>query len=88
MALMVNVELCCPACGFDLGFPPWKDGLSSFEICPSCGIQFGYTDMAPGDPIFREGVYLEWRRTLDPGRDALVQRSKRPTAMLESKTST
>jgi len=49
----------CPVCGYDLGFPAWKDGSASDEMCPSCGIQFGLDDARDGD--FREGIYHGWR---------------------------
>jgi hypothetical protein len=48
----------CPACGYDLGFPPWNGDSASDEICPSCGIQFGYDD-APDEA--RDDVYRTWR---------------------------
>ena len=54
-------EMCCPACGYDLGFKPWDGDSASFEICPSCGIQFGYTDAAGGDSNRRQQIYCEWR---------------------------
>jgi hypothetical protein len=51
----------CPACGFDLGFPPWEGESPSDEICPSCGIQFGYDDASGGDLNRRAEVYRLWR---------------------------
>ncbi len=46
----------CPACGFDVGDPPWHDAGGSQDICPSCGLQFGYQDaLAKGnrdDPFY------------------------------------
>lgn len=55
-------EKMCPACGYELGFEPWKDGNPSDEICPCCGIQFGYDDAAGGAPDKREKVYIDWRQ--------------------------
>jgi hypothetical protein len=51
----------CPACGFDLGFPPWQGESPSDEICPCCGIQFGYSDAAGGDIAKRTALYRQWR---------------------------
>jgi hypothetical protein len=51
----------CPACGFDLGFEPWRGESPSDEICSSCGIQFGYDDFAGGDLQRRRAFYGEWR---------------------------
>jgi hypothetical protein len=44
LSRMEDTESLCPACGFDLGDPPWANGSPSDEICPSCGLQFGYQD--------------------------------------------
>jgi hypothetical protein len=52
----------CPVCGYDLGFPAWKDKSPSDEICPSCGIQFGYNDAAGGDEARRRQIYQQWRQ--------------------------
>lgn len=50
----------CPACGFDVGEPPWQGGGGSHDICVSCGLQFGYQDsMANGDPA--NAFYHGWR---------------------------
>lgn len=57
----MNESTLCPACGFDLGFPPWLGTSPSHEICPSCGIQFGYTDHAAGDSLLRRTLYNQWR---------------------------
>ena len=51
----------CPACGFPLGFEPWKGDSPSDEICPSCGMQFGYYDATPDGPEGRERIYALWR---------------------------
>ena len=55
------VKHLCPVCGYELGFPPWRDASPSDEICPSCGIQFGYTDAAGGDAARRALTYSKWR---------------------------
>ncbi len=55
-------DTCCPVCGYDLGFPAWKEKSPSDEICPSCGIQFGYTDAAGGNETARQQVYRQWRQ--------------------------
>ena len=51
----------CPVCGYELGFPAWKQLSPSDEICPSCGIQFGYDDFAGGDLEQRQQIYKKWR---------------------------
>lgn len=53
--------LFCPACGYDLGFPPWKGVVPSDEICPCCGIQYGYDDAAGGDINKRTLIYEAWK---------------------------
>lgn len=58
---MIQYNEYCPVCGYFLGFLPWDDESASDEICLSCGIQFGYTDMASGDELNREQLYLDWR---------------------------
>ena len=52
----------CPVCGYDLGFPPWREASASDEICPCCGIQFGYHDAAGGNTKRRSLIYKRWRQ--------------------------
>lgn len=51
----------CPACGYELGFEPWRGDSASDEICLCCSIQFGYDDAAGGDLERRSALYVEWR---------------------------
>ncbi len=77
---MEDTESLCPACGFDLGDPPWVDGCLSDEICPSCGLQFGYQDSkAKGgrDDAFYHGWRSCW---LTHGRRGPVARRNRRSA--------
>lgn len=52
----------CPACGYDLNFPAWRDSSPSDAICPSCGIQFGYDDATPNNESGRMEIYIQWRQ--------------------------
>ncbi len=52
---------CCPVCGYNLDFMPWKGISASDEICPCCGIQYGYDDAAGGDVSKRNSIYKEWQ---------------------------
>jgi hypothetical protein len=52
----------CPACGFPLGFEPWREHSAADEIWPSCGTQFGYDDSAGGDLLKRDTIYQAWRQ--------------------------
>ena len=66
----------CPACGYDLGFPPWIGDAASDEICPSCGIQFGYDDSLDE----RADVYRTWRADWVADGMRWWSRARRPPA--------
>ena len=57
----VNPNL-CPVCGYDLGFPPWKDRSASHDNCMCCLIEFGYHDWCEGKPELRSAAYDTWRK--------------------------
>jgi len=51
----------CPVCGYDLGFPPWRENSASDEICPCCRIQFGFHDWDVKSEDDRTKIYENWR---------------------------
>jgi hypothetical protein len=52
----------CPVCGYELGFPAWKDESASDVICSCCYIHFGNDDWAEGKPEARKDIYDTWRK--------------------------
>jgi hypothetical protein len=70
----------CPACGYPLGFQPWRGESPSDRICPSCGIQFGYDDIAETGGLgqTKEQAWEVWRERWIEGGMQWFSRGRKP----------